>query len=305
MDSTFLAKDTSFEPFSSFNQKLSFSNSDFNIYKDPSDLNFSKYEELEDLFKKEENRLSFNLTIDNSKELKQIEDHFKKKEEKINVDKKYIETIQLKVKENIYSKRPFKEKKILGRKKKAYEGLGEHNKFSNDNIIRKVKHVILHNIMQFINEKIKNIFAYEDKKILKEKKIFKLKQNQLISSKTDYNKDFLEKTLGVIFSGDISTKYSCYPSTHNKTLIESLINDKDDKNRNIFKNIFNLTFVDCLNHFRGSKIVEELEGMNNLEDFLKDLKKANDEEYCSLFKYFVINFETIIKEKKSRIRTKK
>ena len=41
----------------------------------------------------------------------------------------------------------------------------------------------------------------------------------------------------------------------------------------IFKNIFNLTFVDCLNHFRGSKIVEELEGMNNLEEFLKDLKK--------------------------------
>ena len=60
-----------------------------------------------------------------------------------------------------------------------------------------------------------------------------------------------------------------------------------------------------MNHFRGSKIVEELEGMNNLEDFLKDLKKANVEEYCSLFKYFVINFETIIKEKKSRIRTKK
>jgi len=305
MDSTFLAKDTSFEPFSSFNQKLSFSNSDFNIYKDPSARNYNKYEELEDLFKNEEKLLSFNLTIENSKELKQIEDHFKKKEEEINVDKKYIETIQLKVKKNIYSKRPFKEKKILGRKKKAYEGLGEHNKFSNDNIIRKVKHVILHNIMQFINEKIRTIFAYEDKKNLKEKKIFKLKQNQLISSKTDYNKDFLEKTLGVIFSGDISTKYSCYPSTHNKKLIESLINDKDDKNRNIFKNIFNLTFVDCLNHFRGSKIVEELEGMNNLEDFLKDLKKANDEEYCSLFKYFVINFETIIKEKKSRIRTKK
>jgi hypothetical protein len=56
--------------------------------------------------------------LENSKELKQIEDHFKKKEEEINVDKKYIETIQLKVKKNIYSKRPFKEKKILGRKKK-------------------------------------------------------------------------------------------------------------------------------------------------------------------------------------------
>ena len=82
MDSKFLSNGASFEPFSSFNQKLSFSNSDFNIYKDPSDLNFSKYEELEDLFKKEENILSFNLTFENSKELKQIEDHFKKKRRK-------------------------------------------------------------------------------------------------------------------------------------------------------------------------------------------------------------------------------
>ena len=118
MDFTSLANKESFEPFSSFNQKLSFSNSDFNICRESSERNFNKYEELEDLFKKEENILSFNLTFENSKELKQIEDHFKKKEEEINVDKKYIETIQLKVKENIYSKRPFKEKKILGRKKK-------------------------------------------------------------------------------------------------------------------------------------------------------------------------------------------
>ena len=135
--------------------------------------------------------------------------------------------------------------------------------------------------------------------------MYKLKQNQSISSRIDYNKNFLHKTLDEIFSADISSKYSIHLMTHNKNLIESLINEKDDKIKNIFKNIFNLAFVDCLNHFRGSKIVEELEGMNNLEEFLKDLKKANDEEYCSLFKYFVINFETIIKERKSRIRTKK
>ena len=77
------------------------------------------------------------------------------------------DSIQIKMKNNIYLKKPFKEKKLIGRKKKSNEGLGEHNKFSNNNIIRKIKHVILHNIMQFINEKIRTIFAYEDKKILK------------------------------------------------------------------------------------------------------------------------------------------
>ena len=104
--------------------------------------------------------------------------------------------------------------------------------------------------MLFINKKIKSLYSYDDEKIIKEKQLFKLKQNQPMSSRIDYNKDFLEKTLGKIFSGDISSKYSCDPLTHNKKLIESLINDKDEKKRNIFINIFNLTFLDCLKHFR-------------------------------------------------------
>ena len=152
MDFTFLNNAESFESFPMFNSKFPFSNGDFFVYKNLPNQNFNKYEEFDELFKKEEKPLPFNITIDNSKDMKLFEDTNNKKEEEIVVDKNYIEAIQLKVKENIYLKRPFKEKKLLGRKKKAYEGLGEHNKFSNDNIIRKVKHVILHNI--FINKKI-------------------------------------------------------------------------------------------------------------------------------------------------------
>ena len=135
--------------------------------------------------------------------------------------------------------------------------------------------------------------------------MFKLKQNESTGPKTDYIKDFLEKKLGVIFSGDISSKISLYPLTHNKKLIESLINDKDETKRNIFNKIFNLTFSDCLNHFRGSKKIEALEGLNNLDDYLKEQKINNDEEYCTLFKYFVNNLEMIINTKKSRVRLKK
>ena len=69
--------------------------------------------------------------------------------------------------------------------------------------------------------------------------------------------------------------------------------------------MFNLTFVDCLEHFRGSKKVKELEGIKNLKNYLKELKIKHDDNYCTIFKYFVNNFETIIKEKKSRIRNKK
>ena len=100
------------------------------------------------------------------------------KEEKYKMDKKHIEAIQLKVKENIYLKRPFKEKKSLGRKRKFHEGLGEHNKFSDDNILRKCKHVILESVLKFINFKIKTQYSNEPGNILKEKRLFKLKQNQ-------------------------------------------------------------------------------------------------------------------------------
>ena len=257
------------------------------------------------VFKIDNKQNYFTNTLINSKESNFDKDIKNEKEDDIILDKKFIENIQWKAREKILSKRPFKEKKDLGRKKKQYEGLGLHNKFSDDNIIRKVKNVILQNTMTFINSKIKNIYEYKNNKFSKEKKLLKMKQNQPISSRVDYNKDFLEKTLGEIFSEGISSKYTQYPLEHNKKLIESLINDEDEKNGAIFNDIFNLTFLDCLNHFRGSKIIEELEGLNNLKDFLKNTKIIKDKEYCTILNYFVNNFEKIIMDKKSRIKSKK
>ena len=226
----------------------------------------------------------------------------KEKKSDITIDKKYKELIQTKIKKNLLSKRPFKEKKVLGRKKKENEGLGEHNKFSDDNIIRKIKHVILDSVMKFINKKIHNLYSYESQKEKKERQLFKLKQNSKISSRINYNKEFLDKKLVEIFYDDISSKYSRFPTNHNKELINSLINEKDEKKKIIFNKIFNLSFVDCLNHFRGSKTIEELEGISNLDNYLKAKKMIVNEEYSNLFKYFVNNYEKVIMEKKSRIR---
>ena len=224
------------------------------------------------------------------------------KESVIIIDKNYKELIQSRIKKNLLSKRPFKEKKVLGRKKKENEGLGEHNKFSDDNIIRKIKHVILDNVMKFINKKIHIIYSYQNEKEKKERELFKLKQNSKISSRINYNKEFLNKKLVEIFSGDISSKYSRFPTNHNKELIKSLINENDEKKKILFNKIFNLSFVDCLNHFRGSKKIVELEGVSNLDNYLKSKKNNFNEEYSNLFKYFVNNYEKVIMEKKSRIK---
>ena len=203
-------------------------------------------------------------------------------------DKKHIQEIQSRVKEKIYLKRPFKEKKILGRKKKHNEGLGEHNKFSDDNILRKCKNVILDCALKFINDKIKALYSKEQAKLLKEKKLFKLKQNQKIRSRTNYNKIFLNKTLKEIFSENISSKYSRYSPSHNKDLIELLINEKDEVKKVTFNKIFNLTFLDCLKHFRGSVLRDELQGMNQLDKYIKERKiNKDDKEYNIIFEYFI------------------
>jgi len=165
----------------------------FNIDSDQEDNNIRK---MNNEISQIENKSLGNISDLN--ELFGLEQKKEKSEEIIKQDnfikdKKSIEEIQLKVKQKIYSKRPFKEKKTLGWKRKLDEGLGEHNKFSDDNILRKCKHVVLNSILSFINKKIKIVYSNEDKMILKEKRLLKLKQNQSINSKTNYNKTLFIK----------------------------------------------------------------------------------------------------------------
>ena len=48
-------------------------------------------------------------------------------------------------------------------------------------------------------------------------------------------------------------------------LIKSLLNEKDEKKKNIFMKIFELTFLECLEHFRGTKYIKELNNMTKYE----------------------------------------
>ena len=223
-----------------------------------------------------------------------------------NEDVNFIEEVQQKMKENIYSIRPFKEKKKIGRKIKSKEGLGEHNKFSNDNLARKCKHLVLDSIWNFINKKIKIIYSDESHNFLKMKQLLKLSQKSVERSKVKYNKAFMNKSLQSIFSEDVSTKYSRYNINHNKNLIEDLLNEKDEEKKIIFQKLFSLTFMDCLNYYRGNIDIEILDGMKRFDDYLKETDLGNNsDEYEKVLKCFMDNYEKIIREKRSRRRVKK
>ena len=194
----------------------------------------------------------------------------------------------------------------MGRKIKSNECLGEHNKFSDDNVQMKLKNGILKSVFQFINKKIKIFYSDINKSSLSKMQLLKLKQKSKERSKAEYNKNFLNKTLKSIFSEEVSGKYLRYNPNHNKDLIEKLINDKDETKREIFYKLFNLTFMDCLNHFRGSHAFEELKGMNQFEQYLNEIKSVNDDDmYKNVLKYYLVNYEREVMDRKERNREKR
>ena len=216
----------------------------------------------------------------------------------ININSKKVTELNIKK----VDKKSKQEKRLLGRKKNNSNEIGKHNRNTDDNLIRKCKHIILENAFKSINATIKklyhnNIGAGDNKKELK-----KINQGQIVSSKADYNKGFLNKTMKDIFSDNISTKYSRYSLDYNKILIQKLLNEEDEEKRRIFKTIFNLTFLDCIKYFRGDINIQELEGFIKLDEACFPFK--DDENYMIKFKNFILNYEENIMSKKLRNKEK-
>lgn len=144
------------------------------------------------------------------------------------------------------------------------------------------------------------------------KKILDINKQQVAITNIDYNQKFIKKTIGTILSDTISTRFTNYRPKHNEELIKRL---KEDENKNIreyFEKLFNLTFLDCVDHFIGNEKLEILEGMTLFEEMKDDhaqLEKRNidlnDESYLENLKYYFENYESILKAKKSRNRKTK
>jgi hypothetical protein len=190
------------------------------------------------------------------------------------------------------------EKKPKFGRKRGRSGIeGKHNKFSDDNLRRKCKHIILNEILMFINDKINKIYDGDLGQGILIKKLYTLNHNQKANAVIKYNKEFLYKTLEDIFS-DISRKVTSYPKDYNKNLIKSLKNEKDYEKKKYFQNLFNLTFLQCLNHFNEKKICEELVGMKNMSKILDGY--SEDQDYLDNLKLCFTNYESFINNTKSR-----
>ena len=131
----------------------------------------------------------------------------------------------------------------------------------------------------------------------------KLNQSQKKNSDVEFNKSFIYKTLKEILSQKITTKIKFLDGDHNKRVIEKLIEEKKDK----FEKLFNVSFIECVDHFIGNKQIYELNGLtlfSELKEQILNEYKEDGGSYYENLKIFLKEFEQRINNAIPRKRHK-
>ena len=208
---------------------------------------------------------------------------------------------------NITKKAKINKIKNLNMDKTDYSTIKETkiNNFINeiyipDIFVKKIKMLILKKSYNFINEKIIKIFNNNIGKGICIKQLLPINKFVLYHSSVEEDKEFLNKKLKEIFSS-ISNKYTSVLNTKNKNLIDDLINLEE--HGKYFSELFELSFLDCLEHIRGTKNSELLDELPKIDDIINN-EGILDEDEINIYKDVINNYELIIEKKKKR-RTKK
>ena len=192
-------------------------------------------------------------------------------------------------------------KELLNKKRKANNKNEHQSRIASDNIIKKIRIMILNAIIKFINEKLKIFFNNDIGKGICIKQLLPINRTILSHSSVEYDKEFLNKKLKEILS-PISNKYTNALNTKNKDLIQDLIN-LEDKGK-YFQELFDLSFLDCLKHISGTKYSDLLNDLPNIDNILIQDKKNINEKEINNYKYIINNYELIIEHKKARNKKK-
>jgi len=224
--------------------------------------------------------------------------------ESINGNDKNIQQKKRKGKNN-------KKENKLGRKTKReskvedkYKKENTHDRFSDDNMRKKCKNIIIKHLQQFINDQIKEYYKDNKGNGSNKKELKILGQGERAKSTVEMDKVFLEKHLIDIFSQNISSRCCNFKPDHNKEIIEDLINDGDEKKKEYFKNLFNIKFSDFFKYLKGDIDLKELNGFEFLSLIKEELKINYDEEYINYLIDYLKNFEEKILNKPKNKKSK-
>ena len=200
----------------------------------------------------------------------------------------------------------------------------KHDRYSGDNIIKKIKSnfceyclLFINNIINFYLSKTQILnYSKEFKKDKKDKGIpknlIKLLSYKFVDKiKKENDLKLLDTPLKDLFSNDISPKYSTLPKDYNKKMIKLIL-----KTPNANKYImiaFNFKFREWIDIFTYKKSLssfdyldkEEIEELDKsfvkLDKLIEEIYyKTDDRKYLSYFLNYVFNYERWLLSKKGR-----
>ena len=195
-----------------------------------------------------------------------------------------------------------KDNKNKGRIRKNSNLIGKHNKFSEDNIIRKFKGRFLEKLRIYINYEYKKYLLNHNQEVKKMKDLIQRISPKLSRKiKKKDNLEWLKKKLYQVFSENVSDKCTLYNREHNKHEIDRIF--KENKAIDVI-NILNKSIGDMLYKFANNI---RIDGLETLEDDMISLKekliKENEDninEYLQKYKNIAMNFEKIFINKSER-----
>ena len=187
----------------------------------------------------------------------------------------------------------------IGRRKidEKHNKKAKHNKFSQDNIIRKIKTQSLDFLVKKLNSCIK----------FRSGKFRPLNKKMKERLKRDENLELLNKKISDILSNTKMNKISEKRRKSNKKLIKKIYNENIEIE---VINILSMTFQDFLNDIRDNYLEEFLylikEKEIKIQNKIKNKSKEyfDVESYMNLFKKLLFKYEGWFKDKKGR-NTKK
>ena len=210
---------------------------------------------------------------------KEIIDHISIKEEK--------EEKTEKEKENFDNENGNKKR---GRrlKDKPYNSEAEHNKYKEDNIMRKIKTYIFKYILNLLNNSLEN----------PKYRFYPIDKDLNENIKKDFNIQLLNRTIQDIYDNSGMNKRYKNPEYSNKNLLKKIFEEKLEI-RTI--NILNMKYIDILNHIRGNDLENYLEAIKENE---KKKEGENIDLYMEELKNMLNYYEQWFQTKVGRNKTK-
>ena len=208
---------------------------------------------------------------------------------------------------------------LLGRKTKDSGETGEHTKYSEDNMARKIKVLLKNDLLEFINDKIKTELNLSEIKINgkiyknDQIKLLNIKQTKTLDITVDGIKTFLNTKVKDFFNDEVSKNYSSYPPNFNGLLIEKLY---EMENAESVTSILDKTMLECLKYYRKDEDMIDnyeyvcLKGLEKKFEGLKDRlmknpEKKNDEKYVDELINLIMEFEDVFSKKRPRMKRSK